>query len=214
MEHKNLPLEVKNLGENGTFEGYASAFGNVDSWKDVIEAGAFSATIREHSKRKTMPALLWCHDVREPIGVWESMKEDATGLFAQGRLLKDDVQKAAEAYALLKAGAVRGLSIGYRARDYSIDEKTGVRALKRVDLFEVSLVTFPANEKALVSGVKDITTIRDFEGALRDVLGFSNTEAKRIASCGFRELKARDVPVNDESEQVKTVLLEIANHYL
>jgi HK97 family phage prohead protease len=210
MEHKSLPLEVKGIEESGAFEGYAAVFGNVDSWNDIILAGAFKATLNEHSSKGTMPALLWYHDARQPIGVWESMAEDDHGLFVKGHLLKNDVQKAGEAYALLKAGALSGMSIGFRARDYSVDEKTWIRTLKKVDIREASLVTFPANEEARVTGVKstDIKTIREFEAALRDAMGFSATEAKRIASHGF---KTRDT--SNESEEIRTVIEQLKHKY-
>ena len=211
LERKSLPFEVKAIDESGTFEGYAAVFGNVDAWGDIILPGAFKVSLKEHKSKKTMPALLWQHDSRQPIGVWESMMEDTHGLFVKGRLLRTDVQKGAEAYALLKAGALSGMSIGYIARDYSIDEKTYVRTLKRVDIYEASLVTFPANEHAQVTAVKalGVKTIREFEAALRDVMGFSANEAKRIASQGF---KARDVP--DESAEVRAVIEQFKQKYL
>lgn len=210
-ERKSLSLEVKSIDEDGYFEGYAAVFGNVDAWNDIILAGAFKASLREHKGKKTMPALLWQHDYKQPIGVWVSMEEDAHGLFVKGQLLKDDVQKAREAFALLKAKAITGMSIGYIARDYSIDEKTWIRTLKKVDIIEASLVTFPANDQAQVTTVKaqNIATIREFETFLRDVGGFSASEAKRIASHGF---KAREVP--DESEEIRAVIEQFKQKYL
>lgn len=210
-EHKSLALEVKAIDDSGSFEGYAAVFGNVDAWNDIILAGAFKASLREHKGRKTMPALLWQHDYKQPIGVWVSMEEDAHGLYVKGQLLKDDVQKAREAFALLKAKAITGMSIGYIARDYSIDEKTWIRTLKKVDIVEASLVTFPANDQAQVTTVKaqSITTIREFETFLRDAGGFSANEAKRIASAGFQ---TRDV--SDVGEEVRAIVDQIKNKYL
>jgi HK97 family phage prohead protease len=155
--------------------------------------------------------MLWQHDSRQPIGIWEKMQEDDTGLLSTGNLLIHDVYRAKEAYALLKAGAISGLSIGYWARDYSRDQKTGIRTLKELELLEASLVTFAANELAKVTAVKsaDIKTVRDFEAALRDVMGFGANEAKRIASQGF---KARDVP--DESEELSAVIEQFKQKYL
>lgn len=209
-ERKSLSLEVKSIDEDGYFEGYAAVFGNVDAWNDIILAGAFKASLREHKGKKTMPALLWQHDYKQPIGVWLSMEEDAHGLFVKGQLLKEDVQKAREAFALLKAKAITGMSIGYIARDYSIDEKTWIRTLKKVDILEASLVTFPANDQAQVTTVKaqNITTIREFETFLRDVGGFSANEAKRVASHGF---KGRDVPGLDS--EAAEIINQIANKY-
>lgn len=211
MERKSLTLEIKSIDDSGIFEGYAAAFGNVDSWNDVIEPGAFKASLKEHKKAGTMPALLWQHNSDMPIGIYESMKEDDSGLFVRGRLLKDEVRQAGEAYALLKAKALSGMSIGYWARDYSIDEKTGVRTLMKIDLVEASLVTFPANGKARVTSVKaaGIYTVRDFEVALRDTLGFGREEAKRIASHGF---KARDVP--DPNDKASAIIEQIKKKYL
>ncbi len=211
LERKSLTLEVKSVDDSGTFEGYAAAFGNVDAVNDIILAGAFKASLKDHKGKKTMPALLWQHIPSQPIGVWESMSEDEHGLFVKGRLLRDDVQQAKEAHALLKVGAISGMSIGYYARDYSMDEKTWIRTLKKIDLLEASLVTFPANDAARVTGVKgvEVKTIREFEAALRDVMGFSASEAKRIASHGF---KAREVP--DESEELRAVIEQFKQKYL
>lgn len=212
LEHKNMAFEVKALDDSGTFEGYGAAFGNIDSWGDVIEPGAFKKSLAAHKKGGTMPALLWQHDSRAPLGIWAGVKEDAHGLLVQGKLLKDEVRQAGEAYALLKAGALSGMSIGYLTRDYSVDQKTGVRTLKQVDLLEISLVTFPANEQARVTGVKsggDIRTIRDFEAFLRDVGGFSANEAKCIAARGF---KARDEREN--SAELAAIIKKITTHNL
>jgi HK97 family phage prohead protease len=177
----------------------------------VITPGAFKKSLATHKTAKTKPVLLWQHDSRQPIGVWDDMKEDEKGLLATGNLLVHDVYRAKEAYALLKAGAISGLSIGYYARDYSRDQKTGIRTLKEVEILEASLVTFPANEDARVTGVKtaDIKTIRDFEAFLRDVGGFSANEAKCIASRGF---KAREAPGLDQ--EASTVLESIAQKYM
>ena len=212
LEKKSLPFEVKATEDNGIFEGYAAVFGNQDSWGDVIAPGAFKKTLRDHKKAGRMPALLWQHDNWQPIGIWETMREDDTGLFVRGRLLREDVYRAREAYALLKAGALSGMSIGYYATDYETDTRTGVRTLKEVDLVEASLVTFPANPEARVSSVKaaGIGTIREFEAALRDVLGFSAAEAKRIASCGY---KAREVPAQ-KSTELDAIVEKITQKYL
>ena len=191
-ETLDFNFEAKALEDDsdvGTFEGYASVFGQPDYVSDIVAKGAFSRTLREHRKKGRMPALLWQHDVREPIGVWEEMKEDSHGLYARGKLFVDDISRARQAYALLKGNGLSGLSIGFITVKSQIDEKKKVRTLLDVDLFETSLVTFPALDSARVSDVKseDIKTIRDFEAFLRDVGGFSHSAAKQIASCGFKE---------------------------
>lgn len=185
IEFKDQSLEIKKLAEDGTFEGYASTFGNVDSYGDIIAAEAFDKAIREAKKTGKYPKLLWQHNTGEPIGVFTEMKKTAEGLYVTGRLSLA-VAKAKEAYALLHDGALDGMSIGFSASKYEIDAKTGVRTIKEVKLFEISLVTFPANEMARVVGVKsdDMLTKRECERNLRDA-GYSQSEAKAISAKAF-----------------------------
>jgi HK97 family phage prohead protease len=143
-------LQVKSIDSDGRFAGYASVFDVIDNQKDVMMKGAFASTLK---KGAGGIKLLWQHQQDEPIGVFEKVFEDKVGLYVEGRLLLD-VQKAREAHALLKAGAVSGLSIGYSPVRYKINAETGVRILAEVDLFEISLVTFPANNAATVTVVK------------------------------------------------------------
>jgi uncharacterized protein len=145
-------LEMKSLSETGVFAGYGSVFDRVDSQRDVVVRGAFAATLDK--RRPSDVKLLWQHDVLEPIGVIEELFEDDIGLYVKGRLLLD-VARAREAYALLKEGVVKGLSIGYSPLRYSIDPDSGVRMLKAVELWEISLVTFPANDAAQITVFKD-----------------------------------------------------------
>ena len=164
IERKMLPqsksifdFQVKSLQEDGVFAGYASVFGVLDSQSDIIEQGAFKASI---ANRISEIKLLWQHDMREPIGVITTLKEDALGLYIEGRLLVNQVARAAEAYALIKSGVVQGLSIGYSPVRYRYDEQKRIRHISQVDLWEVSLVTFPANAAAQITVVKngDIST--------------------------------------------------------
>lgn len=149
LEHKALALQVKEVDdEAGTFSGYAAVFGNRDSYGDVIEPGAFSKTIAE--KGGVFP-VLWQHDPWEPIGVSSQMVEDEKGLFVEASVTKES-QRGREALALMKMGAVKGLSIGFQVLQRSVD--AGVRHLTEIKLWEFSPVTFPANELALVTGVK------------------------------------------------------------
>ena len=148
-------LQLKAVDENkGTIEGYASLFNIEDSEADVVAPGAFATSLKEWENSRHALPLLWQHDRAQPIGVWTFMKEDATGLFVRGRLFINDVAKAKEAYALVKNGALSGLSIGYRPEQAIRDTKRGVRILERVKLFEISLVTFPACNEARISAVK------------------------------------------------------------
>lgn len=147
---RHVTLEIKSVDEQGCFKGYASVFGVLDNQNDILVPGAFSASLygRVHDIK-----LLWQHQQSEPIGVFDVIREDKRGLYVEGRLLLQ-VQKAQEAYALLKERAISGLSIGYSPVRYHIDPATQVRELREVALWEISLVTFPANSDAQVSLVK------------------------------------------------------------
>lgn len=189
MQNKRLafPLELKAVNDDGTIVGYGSVFGEVDSYKERVQPGAFKASLAAWKEKGRLPAMLWQHDPAEPIGVWESMEEDGHGLVVTGRLLKDDVRQAREAFALAKAGAVTGLSIGFRILDAK-PSASGVIDLLALDLWEVSLVTFPACDSARVERVK---TVRELEKLLRDA-GLSRRDAVAVASHGFTGLDQRD----------------------
>lgn len=178
LKHLDVPFEVKEVAEDGTFTGYGSVFGVKDAYDEIVVPGAFSESIEQRK-----PALLWQHRSGEPIGVYEEVREDSVGLYLKGKLALKTA-RGAEAYELLKMNALSGLSIGFVTREDSFDQKTGIRTLKKVDLWEVSLVTFPANDAARVTGVKDIsqfTTLSEVEDCLRDA-GFSKSEALAIVA--------------------------------
>lgn len=189
-EFLDFEFEIKAVDDDepGAFAGYASVFGETDQVRDVVAAGAFKRTLSEHRRKGRMPALLWQHDVHEPVGVWKKMKEDDHGLMVHGQLFVEDIPRARQAHRLLKEGGMSGMSIGYRTVKSAIDEKKKIRTLLDVDLFEVSLVTFPALDSARVNAVKAIKTIREFESFLRDEGGFSHAAAKAIAVGGFKAL--------------------------
>lgn len=180
MQTLACALSLKALGDDGAFEGYASVFGNRDGGGDIVEPGAFSKTLRERGPRGVK--MLADHDPTKRIGVWEEMREDDKGLFVKGRLL---VEKSIgkEAHIDLKAGALDGMSIGYRVKSDAYDGRRRARLLKEVDLLEVSLVSFPMNEAARVTAVKALQPeeIREIEDGLRDA-GFSQSERKRAVS--------------------------------
>lgn len=184
ISYKALPLMLKREpGNDGVFEGYASVFGVVDQGLDMVERGAFAKTL---GTRKVK--MLWQHEPDKPIGVWDDIHEDEKGLFVRGRLIPD-VEKGREAMALLKAGAIDSMSIGYRTieAEATTANGRGVRKLTEIDLFEISLVTFPMLPDAKVTDVKSITTERDFERFLRDA-GYSRKEATAITLHGFKAL--------------------------
>jgi uncharacterized protein len=147
MEHLNVKLQVKSLDEAGKFSGLASVYGNVDLGGDVVEPGAFTKSIVD---RGGEVPLLFHHDTSQPIGVVK-LQDTSAGLMVEGQLVLATV-KGAESYALLKARALRGLSIGYsHVKSVMV---AGVRRLREVKLHEVSLVSVPMNELALVTAVK------------------------------------------------------------
>ncbi len=153
IQHIARPLAIKSLGADGTFMGYASVFGALDSQNEIVATGAFRRTLAGWKERFSAPAMLWMHDPTMPIGLWLSLVEDKNGLAVEGKLALG-TQKGREAYELLKLGALTGLSIGYRVVSSQIDSKRKARVLTDVELFEISLVTFPANDSARISSVK------------------------------------------------------------
>lgn len=194
-KHLARPFAIKSVDEKtGEFSGYGSVFDVEDSYGDVVIKGAFANSLEAWKQKGAMPAMLWQHRSGEPLGVWTEMKEDDRGLFVAGRLLVDGVPRAKEAHALLAAGAIRGLSIGYAIPPGGIeyDKTADVYLLKQIDLWEVSLVTFPANEDAQVDSVKDaLQSPRDFERFLREA-GLSRSQAKGVIARGYDGLSLRE----------------------
>lgn len=154
-------FRVKEFGERGTFSGYASVFDVIDSYREVVMPGAFAATLETWKQREALPPLLYQHNSREPIGVFTLMREDEKGLYVEGELLVDDIQRAREVHALLKRKGIRGMSIGFDVDEESYDSRAGILSLKTVDLWEVSIVTFPANQAANVESVKSRDQLAD-----------------------------------------------------
>lgn len=206
------PLEVKFADDgapDGSFEGYGAVFGNLDAYGDVIQKGAFKDSLKDWGKSKRLPPMLVQHggwmmtDMDAlPIGKWEAMSEDDTGLHVKGRLINLDTERGKSIYGAMKEGVLDGMSIGYRAKEFALGTKPEEprRTLKKIDIVELSVVTFPANGAARVSAVKsagDIATIREFEDFLRDAGGFSRAAAKAIALGGF---KASDPPGEDVAD--------------
>lgn len=209
MKTKDFALEVKDLSEDGTFTGYGSIFGNVDVYGDKVMPGAFVESLAKHRREGTAVMMLWQHNADEPIGVWEDLAEDAKGLWGTGRLILD-VQRAKEVHALMRNKAVRGLSIGYR--EVEADQEQGVRLLKKLDLWEISPVSFPANRRARIESVKsermeefarrlrdgEPMSIKEFEDILREA-GVPKAMAVQIASVGYAKA-IRGEPEGDEAK--------------
>ena len=199
-------LEIKAGGDEApmTFSGYGAVFGNVDAYGDVIAKGAFAKTIGEFKTSGVWPSMLSQHggwamgaDDMTPVGVWTEIREDDHGLYVEGQLA--DTVRGKELYTLMKMSprpAINGMSIGYMPIEWAMRSKPEEprRTLTNVDLVEISLVTFPANGKARVTGVKSdgqAPSIRELERALRDA-GCSRNQAKAILSEGFKAMPLRD----------------------
>ena len=149
---------------DGTVEGYASLFSVVDSARDMMMPGAFKQTLEGRGLRRI--PMLFQHDPAEPIGIWLELREDWRGLYARGRLIPE-VARGREVLALVRAGAIDGLSIGFRTTQARVDPKTRVRRLHHVDLWEISIVSFPLLNGARVEAVKQIGPPMQDERLLR-----------------------------------------------
>lgn len=150
-EIKRLVADVETVADDGTFVGHASLFGIEDLAHDVVEPGAFRASLAARGTAGVK--MLWHHDPAEPIGRWLELREDARGLFVRGRLLAD-VARGREALALMRAGVLDGLSIGFRTVRGRRNAKTGIRRLAEIDLWEISLVTFPMQPRARIAALE------------------------------------------------------------
>ena len=149
------------IAPDGTVEGYASLFGEIDQARDMVMAGAFRQTLTLRGLRRI--PMLFQHDPAEPIGIWLELVEDSRGLYARGRLIPD-VQRGREVLALVKAGAIDGLSIGFKTVQGRVDPRTRIRKIEQVDLWEISIVTFPLLTGARVRAVKDAGATAHREG--------------------------------------------------
>lgn len=211
----DITFDVKQVGDDGTFSGYGSVFEVLDSYREVVKPGAFQKSLADWNAKGKLPPILWNHNSDKPIGIYTLMREDERGLYVEGKLLVDDVQQARETHALLKAGAISGMSIGYRVVKDETDGKSGVRRLLELKLYEVSVVTFPANEAATVTTVKSILedgqlpSLPEFEKFLREA-GFTKSQATAIAGGGLAKL-LRSESGNTEANTLGERLLATIN---
>ncbi len=192
------PFELKSIDDTGKFSGYGSVFDVKDSYGDVVIKGAFANSLDTWASKGKLPKMLWQHDTTQPIGTWTKMVEDAKGLYVEGTILVEAGDLEKRAYAHLKAGSIDSLSIGYSlpagAVEYSKEQDAYL--LKKIDLWEISPVTFPANPEASIDAVKSAIESgpREFERFLRDA-GMSRTQAKGLMSRGYegvRDLRDAD----------------------
>ena len=193
-EMKAMSVPLHDVGEDGEFEGYACLFGKEDLGHDIIRHGAFSKSLG--ARGQTGVKLLYQHDPNQPIGQWLTIHEDARGLYVKGRLALE-VAKAREVMAMMKAGILDGLSIGFRTIRGQSDRKTGVRTLLELDLWEISIVTFPMQPGARISSMKSdpavlleapIFTKRELERKLTRDAGLSRSTARTLLAGGYQGL--------------------------
>lgn len=193
MQRKQFAFKADTVGDDGTFSGYGSVFGNLDSYREVVAPGAFAESLKAIADSGDPLPALWQHRHDEPIGGYDVLAEDARGLKVEGWLMVREIPLAAQAHALMKRRVVKGLSIGYYVLEDSWNEKDRIRTLVKIDLREISIVTFPANEEALVDDVKaklcagQLPSLKEFEKHLREA-GFSKTQAAAIANGGLSKL--------------------------
>lgn len=154
VERKFAGIAEAEVEADGWFSGYATLFGRVDLGRDTVEAGAFRRSLKRRGPESVR--MLFQHDPHQPIGRWAEIREDGRGLFVRGRLTPG-VAKSGEVLALMRAGALDGLSIGFRTIRARKDAATGVRRILEADLWEISVVTFPMLPEARIAGVKGLT---------------------------------------------------------
>jgi len=211
--------EVKFADDGGpmTFTGYGAVFDNVDSYGDVIVKGAFKDTLKEARKSGRWPAMLLQHggwgmgsEDMTPIGVWTSIEEDDKGLLVEGALA--DTPRGREIYTLMKMKprpAIDGLSIGYQAKEFVLGTKPEEprRKLKKIELFEISPVTFPANPESRVRSVKAAAmTEREIERTLMQDAGFSRSEARALMRGGLKSLTAMQDAGDRDADELAAAL--------
>jgi uncharacterized protein len=209
LKQRAHAFQVKAVDEKtGEFSGYGSVFDVVDSYGDAVIKGAFAKSLEGWKGKSKLPAMLWQHRMSEPIGVWTKMEEDDRGLYVEGRILLSAGDLERRAYEHLKAGSLSGLSIGYQVPKGGaiFDADSETLFLKEIDLFEVSLVTFPANEAAQVDAVKAALDggPKEFERFLREA-GLSRNEAKGLMARGFEGLRDLREAEGDELEAVNSL---------
>ncbi|WP_275788592.1 HK97 family phage prohead protease [Pararhizobium gei] len=175
MDHLDLALRFEAPNEAGEFSGYAVVWGERNGHNEIVQRGAFQKSLLDHRAAGTRPVMLWSHDTSAIIGVWTEIREDDKGLFVRGQLVVS-TPRGREAYDLLKAGALNGLSIGFRA-PVGRRSADGVRILTALDVREISLVGMPS------AGNARITSVRSYGRSAESAAAF--IEACRKAKCAL-----------------------------
>jgi len=227
MNTKDFVLETKSVSDEGEFEGYGSIFGGKpDSYGDIVMPGAFIDSLKAHKTDKSMPLMLFGHKASElTIGQWTEMDEDKKGLRVKGQFdLEDPLGQ--RVHRKVKKGEMKGLSIGYELVKYTTPkDKPGVFQIDEVNLWEVSVVNFPANRRAAIDAVKSTQvemlrskllagvppTIREFEHGLGKALDLSNSQAERAVRILLKGLNQGDPELETEKPAVKEAVQNLRN---
>lgn len=153
MDHLDLSFRFEPSADAAEFSGYAVVWGERNGHSEIVQRGAFTKTLAAHRTAGTKPLMLWSHNPADIIGVWDEIREDDKGLFVKGRLLTE-VTSGREAYERMKAGAVNGLSIGFRVPTGGEHRRSGIRYLSEIALAEISVVGLPSAGSARITSVR------------------------------------------------------------
>lgn len=223
LVHQTLSLsecDIKFAASEGTFSGYGSVFGNVDSKNDIVVPGAYAEVLKSGEKVPVYVNHGWLRG-ELPVGTWSGLKEDARGLFGDASLVMQ-MPSAIDAYWGMKSGLVTGLSIAFLPDGKSTERRSdGVRVIHKMKMLkEISIVNEPANEEARVFSVKAteeigrLETVRDFERLLRDVGSFDQATAKQLIAKAKDIFRKRDADEDAEAQSSQEQLLFALRNYL
>lgn len=176
MDHLDISFRFQTSGEAATFSGYAVIWGERNGHNEIVQRGAFAKTLAAHKAAGTRPVMLWSHNPSEIIGVWNEVREDDKGLYVEGQLLTE-ITSGREAHERMKAGAVNGLSIGFRVYPGGERRSGGIRYLTDINLPEISVVGMPSAGNARITSVRN--NGRSFESAAAFI------DACRKAKCAL-----------------------------
>lgn len=212
-QHKRVDLALEDVSGDGSFSGYASLFGAVDLGHDVIEPGAFAASLKRRGPGDIR--MLYQHDPEQPIGRWTSIREDSHGLHVEGKLSLG-VARAREVHELMKSGALDGLSIGFQTLRARKEAKSGVRRILSADLWEISVVTFPMQPGARVTAVKSAAALtrRELERRLTRDAGLTRTQARGLIARGHTALSDRQDAAPEHLKRLEARLRRLTRRLL
>lgn len=192
-ETKRMDVTLETVRLDGAFSGYASVFDQVDQGRDAIAKGAFTASLKNRAPNAIR--MLYQHDPDQPIGVWKTIREDDKGLYVEGQITRG-VHRSEEVLELMRAGAIDGLSIGFKTKRARVNLTTKVRWILAADLWEISVVTFPLLESARIESVKSkraptIPSVRELERWLTRDAGLSRSDARCLMADGYHALSCK-----------------------